>query len=69
MISIVEQIFVNGRKTPDKIALLDGKEELSYGGLISEIISVKNVLKTKYGLRTTDRVIIAADKQLSLIHI
>lgn len=64
MISIVEQIFEYGNKNPNKTALKNGKDSLSYAQMIDGILSAKKILSEKYNINKGSRVIIAADKQL-----
>lgn len=64
MISIVERIFVYGRKNPEKIALRNGGCCQSYGQLIKGILFSKQVLAEKYHIIKGDRIILAADKQM-----
>ena len=63
MKSIVEQVIEHSRKTPDKIALLDGKTRITYGELAREIFYSKSLLESEFNLKKGDSIIIAADKQ------
>lgn len=67
MISIVEQVLAYGKSQSDKLALTDGKHELSYGELVKSIYFAQGVLKDKYGLKKGDAIIIAADKQVEFV--
>lgn len=69
MISIVEQIFLYGKKYPDKCALSNGKSSLSYKELMESIVAAKSILEKEYGVKRNDRVIIAADKQLEFVSV
>lgn len=67
MTSIVEQIFNYTRDNPNKIALLDGKRQVTYGELTRMILSSKEVLKKEFGIGRGDRVILSADKQIDFV--
>ena len=67
MQSIVEQVFEKSKKTPEKVALLDGKRTITFGGLAKNIVFSKKVLEEKYGIKRGDYVVIAADKQLEFV--
>lgn len=67
MISIVEQIFENAEKYPEKVALINGKEKIAYKNLVHGILLSKERLERIYGLNNKDAVIIAADKQLEFV--
>lgn len=69
MASIVEQVFNNAKELSDKIALTDGKNNLTYKELRSQILFAKGVLETKYQLTKGDTVIIAANKQLTFVSV
>lgn len=69
MISIIEQIYKHAAENPDKIALLDGKQQVTYGELIDNVAFAKSVLEGKYGITSGSKVIIAADKQLEFVAI
>lgn len=69
MMTIVEQIFRYGLAHPDKVALSNGKEELSYRALLGSIVTARDILQQKYGLQKGDRVIIAADKQPEFVSV
>ena len=69
MKSIVEQIFAFGKRHLDKEALLDGKTKFTYAQLLEGIVRAKDMLENKYGLKESDRVILAADKQLEFVFI
>ncbi len=67
MASIVEQVFANAVKYPDKVALTDGKLSLTYAELSRQILYAKEILENEYQLNNGDAVIIAANKQLSFV--
>lgn len=67
MKSIVEQVFNNSKNTPDKVALTDGKNSLTYKQLCQQIINAKSILSNQYRLTKGDAAIIAANKQLSFV--
>lgn len=69
MESIIERIVGYSRIEPDKIALSDGKKEISYEKLVKGILYAKLIIETKYILSKGDLVIIAADKQLEFVSI
>ena len=63
MKSIVEQTLGYGLTTPDKVALCDGKNSLTYKELSETIFYAEEILRDKYGLNKGDSIVIAADKQ------
>lgn len=67
MKSIVEQIFIYAKEHPEKEALKDGKDVITYGQLSDRILFDQKILSEKYALKEGDALIIAADKQLSFI--
>ena len=67
MKSIVEQIFDYGKKNPDKTALQNGKESMSFGQMLDGIICARNILSKNYNVKKGSKVIIAADKQLEFV--
>lgn len=67
MKSIVEQIFLYAASNPEKIALSDGKNNLTYGQLRNHILFSRNVLENDFHLKCGDAVIIAANKELSFV--
>ncbi len=67
MRTIVEQIFEHGRKHPDKLALLDGTNTMTYREVCQGILAVSDRLKKEYAMEKGDAVILAADKQLSFV--
>ncbi|MDE6025346.1 MAG: acyl--CoA ligase [Lachnospiraceae bacterium] len=69
MKSIVEQIFIYAKENPQKEALKDGKDVMTYGELIDRIRIDKIILSKWYHLNANDSLIIAADKQMSFITI
>ncbi len=69
MKTIVEQIFEHAKECPNKIALHNGKQSYSYIELAKRIIESKNLLKSQFGLKEQDAVIIAADKQLVFVSV
>ena len=64
---IVEQVLGYGETQPDKIALADGKNSISFGQLASSISFAMAILEGEYNLKKGDAVIIAADKQLEFV--
>lgn len=69
MKTIVEQIFSNGADHPEKIALVNGKRELSYKDLLNGILFARKQLHEKYGLTKGDAAIVAADKQIEFVFV
>ncbi len=67
MVSIVEQVLAYGKSQSEKLALTDGKNELSYGDLAKSVFYAQDVLKNKYNLKKGDAIIIAADKQVEFV--
>mgnify|MGYP001268393433 FL=1 len=65
--SIVERIFENARAFPDKVALIDGTEQITYNQLCGKIITAKSFLETK-GLQATQRIVISASKEVGAIY-
>ena len=62
-ISILEQIFAKASEFPDKTALTDGRAAVTYRELVQGICSAAETLEKQYGVRKTDKVIVAADRQ------
>lgn len=69
MKTIVEQIFIHAKEHPEKEALKDGRNVMTFGQLRDRIILDRNILSEEYCLKAGDAVIIAADKQLSFVTI
>lgn len=69
MKSIVEQVFDKAQVHPDKIAITDGKINLTYGELKRQILEVSEELANKYDIKKGDRIIIAASKQLTFVSV
>lgn len=69
MKTIVEKIFSYSMSHPEKEALKDGRNVMTYGQLWNRIILDRNILSEVYCLKTGDAVMIAADKQLSFVTI
>lgn len=67
MKSIVEQVFLYAENHPDKIALTDGKRNLSYRELCCRTVAARQLLAETYALKKGDAVILAANKQLSFV--
>ena len=67
MTSIVERVFRIGKECPNRVALINGKSSKTYGELLKDTLSVRNVLSAKYGICKGDRVILAADKQMEFV--
>ena len=67
MKSIVEQILAYEETQPDKVAVFDGKNSMTYGVLAASISFDMTVLQAEYNLKKGDAVIIAADKQLEFV--
>ena len=67
MTTVIEQIFIQGKEHPTKIALQDGKHSQSYGDLLTSILSAKRILADKYHVGKGDRVIMAVDKDLEFV--
>ena len=63
MKSIVEQALEYGLTTPDKVALCDGKNSMTFKELSETIFYAEEILRDKYGLNKGDSIVIAADKQ------
>lgn len=65
--TIVERIFRYANENPDKTAVTDGQETMTYGQLVTGILYAKSLLAKKYELKKGDMLIIGADKQLSFV--
>ena len=68
MISIVEQIFLNGVKNPYKVALQNEKQSLTYAQLLHAVLIAKKTLQSN-GVGQGDRVVIFAEKKFDFIAI
>lgn len=68
MQSVVEQIFRNAELSPQNVALTDGKRSVSYKELSENILSAREVLIGELGLKSGDRIILAANKQLEFVY-
>ena len=69
MSSIIEQVFLYAEKCPEKIALTDGKHDISYRDLCRQVLYAKQILLDEYQLKKGDAVILAANKQLSFVSV
>lgn len=69
MTSIIEQIFRFGAENPEKIALVEGKNCITYGEMLKSIVFAKGILTEMYDLHKGDRVILAADKQMEFVSV
>ena len=69
MISIIEQIFKQEKKNGDKIALNNGKMNVSYSEMRAGILFARNLLTSDYGINKGDKIILAADKQLEFVYV
>ena len=69
MISIVEQVFRFGQDHPEKSALINGKVSRSYREMLGGIVFARDVLSEKYGIKSGDKIILAADKQLEFVSV
>ena len=69
MISIIEQIFKQEEKSGDKIALNNGKLNVSYSEMRAGILFARNLLTSAYGINKGDKIILAADKQLEFVYV
>jgi long-chain acyl-CoA synthetase len=69
MTSIIEQIFRFGAENPEKIALVEGKNCITYGEMLESIVFAKGILTEMYDLHKGDRVILAADKQMEFVSV
>ena len=69
MISIAEQVFRQAENHGGKIALSNGKVNVSYNELMVGILSAGSRLRCAYGIEKGDRVILAADKQMEFVYI
>ena len=69
MKSIVEQIFSHACSAPDKVAVSDGKRSVSYAELVSNILSVKDILEKEYALRKGDCIILASAKEHEFVSV
>lgn len=65
MTTVAERLFEAARRHPDKLALTNGKAELSWDELTRKIVAVRAVLETEYALKPGDAVLLAADKELA----
>ncbi len=68
MISVIEQIFLRSKNTPKKIAIFDGKKEVTYLQLKEAILNAKSYLENSFQLKKSDRIILAADKNVEFIY-
>ena len=68
MATIEELIYRHTLHTPDKTALQQGDLSISYGELWSRIVGVASYFKKNLVLKTGDRVIISANKQVEFIY-
>lgn len=69
MKSIVEQVFENATYHPEKIALTDGKRNVSYRDLVKGVCAAELSLRQKYHLNKGDFIILAANKQISFVYL
>ena len=67
--TIVESLLEYVKTTPDKIALTDGKNAMTYRQLCGGIFGAVDILKNRYRLVSGDIVVLAANKQLSFVSI
>ncbi len=67
MKSVIEKIFRFGMDNPDKPALLNGKESMTYGRMLTEVVRASELLSREFGISKGDSVILAADKQLEFV--
>ena len=69
MKSVVEQIFHFAEEFPNKIALLENKNEISYLKLKNNILFAKQILVETYKLDSGDCIALAANKQLEFVYL
>lgn len=68
MITIEEQILQNAKLFPNKIALIAGETEVTYGELWDRCLRMADVLRTRLALKKGDRVIIAAAGNIEFVY-
>ncbi|MBR8537394.1 acyl--CoA ligase [Carboxylicivirga sediminis] len=66
--SIVEQVFINSKLIPDKVAIIHGKKEVTYRSLKEYILSAKMYLESTLDIRKDDRIVLATDKNIEFIY-
>ncbi len=68
MKSIEEQLLRNARTFPEKVALISGETEVTYGQLWENCLRTANTLHSELGVRTGDRVILAAEGNIEFVY-
>lgn len=67
MKSIIEQIFLHAKSSPNKVAVSDGKRSYSYAQLLQNILFSKKILETDCKIKKGDCVILASAKELEFV--
>ena len=68
MNTIEQQIWESARQHPTKIAIISGKDRVTYHQLCSSIVAAKCKLLEEYKLTSSDTIIIAAGKQVEFVY-
>lgn len=68
MIPVEEQIRVNAQNTPNRIALIAGDEQVSYGQLWHSCLQAAAGVQKRYGLQRGDRVVLAASASIDFVY-
>lgn len=66
---VVKKIYDYARKNPKKIALSDGKSEISFLDLCKQIEFAKLKLQNDCNLKKGDYLILAAKKEISFVNV
>ena len=69
MKTIEEQIFEHVQSTPDKIALISGEIEVSYGQFWNYCLKAAASIKENYNLQKGDRVILSAAGNIEFAYV
>lgn len=68
MVTIEEKILQNARQFPDKTALISGEKEVTYGELWEKCLRAANVLRSRFSVKSGDRVILAAAGNVEFVY-
>ena len=66
--TIEQYIWNNATLTPDKVAIISGKNSATYKQLCERILAAKKKLEQE-GLQKNDRIVLAAGKQIEFAYI
>ena len=66
MTTVLDQIIINSKKFPNKIALTDGKNSISYSEFFKDIVAYSETLKS-FGLKKNSVVILSAIKSIDFV--